>query len=125
MARLAWMALAVLLASCATTAGYEKILNSWVGREEIDLVRTWGPPLQTYETAGRKFLSYSSEKMVYRPASPGIVHTTRLGNGAYSSRVLGGVGSSLTHFSCQTVFELDGTKVVSWTHNGNACKADD
>ena len=71
MARLALMAIVALLASCATTAGYERILNSWVGREEIDLVRSWGPPLQAYETAGRKFLSYSSEKMVYRAASPG------------------------------------------------------
>lgn len=125
MTRLAWIALTSLLASCATTAGYEKMLNSWVGREEIDVVRRWGPPQQTYETAGRKFLSYSSEKTVFRPASPGIVHTTRISNSAYSSRVLGGVGPTLTHFACQTIFELDGARVVSWTHNGNACKAEE
>lgn len=117
-------AIAVLAASCATTAGYEKMLSSFVGLEEIELVRRWGPPLQTYETGGRRFLSYQSDRTIYRAGTPGIVHTTVIGTTAYS-RVLGGVPGSWSRWLCQTVFELDGTKVVAWSHQGNDCRAEE
>ena len=55
------------LSGCATTAGYEKVLNSWVGAQEIDLVRSWGPPVQVYEAGGRKFTVYSAKRNVYLP----------------------------------------------------------
>jgi hypothetical protein len=32
----------IFMIGCATTANYEKILSSWVGANEIDLVRAWG-----------------------------------------------------------------------------------
>lgn len=39
----------LLLAGCATTAGYEKILNSWVGDNVDHLVSSWGPPASSYQ----------------------------------------------------------------------------
>jgi len=114
--------LANVLASCATTAGYEKLLSSWVGAQEIDLVRSWGPPIQSYETGGRKFIVYSSSRTVYLPGSAPSYQTTVIGNTAYTNAVGGSPPMNIGK-SCTTTFELDGSKVVSWSYKGNDCKA--
>ncbi|MCG2739186.1 MAG: hypothetical protein L6300_02980 [Syntrophaceae bacterium] len=116
------IALATVLASCATTAGYEKVLKSWVGAQEIDLVRSWGPPIQSYEAGGRKFIVYSSHRNVYLPGTAPSYQTTVIGNTAYTNAVGGSPAMNISK-SCTTTFELDGSKVVSWTYKGNACKA--
>lgn len=116
------IALAAVLASCATTAGYEKVLKSWVGAQEIDLVRSWGPPIQFYEAGGRKFIVYSSRRNVYLPGSAPSYQTTVIGNTAYTNAVGGSPAMNISK-SCTTTFELDGSKVVSWTYKGNDCKA--
>lgn len=112
----------VLLTACATTAGFEKKLNAWIGAEEIDLVRSWGPPLRSYETAGRKFIVYSAYREVYLPGTPPLYHTTIVGNTAYTN-VTGGIPPMYMGLDCTTVFELQGTKIIAWSHQGNNCKA--
>jgi len=97
--------LSTLIVSCATTAGYEKVLNSWVGKQEVDLVRSWGEPIQSYEDGGHKFIVFSSERVKVVPTSGPplwLVNVVKL--------------------SCTTTFKLDGSKVVSWTYEGNDCK---
>lgn len=122
MQRFLLITFAAVLASCATTAGYEKLLNSWVGAQEIDLVRSWGPPIQSYETGGRKFIVYSSSRNVYLPGTAPSYQTTYIGNRAYTNAV-GGSPAMNTDKSCTTTFELDSSKVVSWSYKGNDCKA--
>lgn len=122
MSRFLFICIAVVLTACATTAGYEKALNTWLGMQEIDLVRSWGPPLQTYETGGRKFIVYSSRRNVYQPGTPPTYQTTVVGNTVYTNRIGGSPGIIIDR-SCTTTFELDGTQVVSWSYNGNDCKA--
>ena len=39
---------AAALASCATTAGYESMLQTWVGSSTDQLVSRWGPPQSSY-----------------------------------------------------------------------------
>lgn len=114
--------IAAALTACATTAGYEKILNSWVGVQEIDLVRAWGPPLQSYETGGHRFIVYSSRRNVYLPGTPPTYQTTIVGNTAYTNAVGGSPGMTIDK-TCTTTFELEGTRVISWSHQGNDCKA--
>jgi hypothetical protein len=36
-------------ANRATTANYEKILQSWVGSHADNLVASWGPPQSSYQ----------------------------------------------------------------------------
>lgn len=110
------------LSGCATTAGYEKVLNSWVGAQEIDLVRSWGPPVQVYEAAGRKFTVYSAKRNVYLPGTSPTYQTNVIGNTAYTTAV-GGSPAMNIGMSCMTTFELEGSRVVSWTYKGNDCKA--
>ena len=56
--------LAILLTTgCATTANYEKILQTWVGSPVDSLVRSRGPPQSQYELSdGGKVIEYSSSR---------------------------------------------------------------
>lgn len=112
----------VALSACATTAGYEKMLNSWVGAQEIELVRRWGPPQQSYEAGGRKFIVYSAQRNVYIPGVAPTYQTNVVGNTAYTTAV-GGSPPMNIGMSCTTTFELDASRVVSWSYKGNDCKA--
>ena len=112
----------VLLAACATNAGFEKILDSWVGAQEIDLVRSWGPPVRSYEAGGRKFIAYESHRNVYVPGVAPTYQTTIIGNTVHTNAVGGSPPLNIGK-SCTTTFELEGSKVVSWTYKGNDCKA--
>ncbi len=62
----------LLLCGCAlaTTAGYEKMLDTWVGRQEIDLVRSWGAPDRVHEVDGCRFIGFSSHHRVYQSGTP-------------------------------------------------------
>ena len=112
----------IALSGCATTAGYEKLLNSWVGAQEVDLIRSWGPPVQAYEAGGRKFVAYSSRRNVYLPGTAPTYRTNVVGNTAYTTAV-GGSPAMNVDMSCMTTFELEGSRVVSWSYKGNDCKA--
>ncbi len=124
MPRYPLVSILLALSACATTAGYEKVLNSWVGSQEIDLVRSWGPPAQSYETGRRKFIAYSSRRNVYMPGIAPTYQTNVIGNTAYTTAV-GGSQAMNIGMSCMTTFELDGSSVVSWSYKGNDCKAKD
>jgi hypothetical protein len=115
-------AILFVLAGCATTANYEKILSSWVGFTELDIIRKWGPPQQSYETGGRKFLVYSSARNMYLPGTAPSYTTTVIGNTAYTNRVGGTPGQNIG-LSCQTTFEISDEKIVSWRWQGNDCTA--
>ena len=77
------------LSGCATTAGYEKVLDSWVGAQEVDLVRSWGPPVQAYETGGRKFIVYSAKRNVCLPSLSPTYQANVVGDTAYTTAVGG------------------------------------
>ncbi|MGV1099143.1 hypothetical protein ACUUL3_06975 [Thiovibrio sp. JS02] len=110
------------LSGCATTAGYEKLLSSWVGMQEIDLVRTWGAPMQTYELDGHKFIVYVSQREVYYPGTPPTYQTTVRGDTAYITGYGGSPARSIDR-SCRTTFEIEGTKIISWSFQGDDCRA--
>jgi hypothetical protein len=109
-----------VLAGCATTANYEKMLDSWVGATELDLIRQWGAPVQAYESSGRKFLVYNSQRNVFIPGVQPTYTTTMIGNTAYTSAA-GGTPAQNVALSCQTTFELLDDEIVSWSWRGNDC----
>jgi hypothetical protein len=111
-----------ILTACATTAAYEKILSSWVGSSENDLVRSWGPPDSVYENSGTKYLTYSKSEHGYVPGVAPTYRTNVVGNTAYTRAVGGSPGYAISQ-QCKTSFELVGGQVVSWRHEGNGCTA--
>ncbi|WP_153307520.1 lipoprotein [Desulfospira joergensenii] len=116
--------LALVVSSCATTAGYKKIVESWIGASELDLIRSWGPPQQTYETGGVKFLVYNSSRNVYLPGRAPTYSTKVIGNTAYTTSS-GGRPARNLNYNCQTTFEVIDDKIVSWKFRGNDCTAEE
>lgn len=84
----------ILASGCATTEKYNETINSWVGSQEIELIKSWNPPKETYETQGSKFLVYSW------------------------SQYIEGIGTA----HCKTVFEVREGVIVSAQATGNDCK---
>jgi hypothetical protein len=114
--------LGIFIVGCATTANYEKILSSWVGAKEIDLVRAWGAPDNQYESSGTKFLTYQKSNNIYMPGTAPTYSTTMIGNKAYTSSSGGSPAYNIQMF-CKTTFEVKNERIVSWRWEGNGCKA--
>lgn len=139
---------ALVLAGCATTQGYEAILNTWVGDTSDHLVSVWGPPSQQYNlSGGGRVLEYSRSTEIvlpgtttYQPVtttSSGTVAARSTSMGSYDSVQTTGTyeGTSTTYVpqttapthipqNCVTRFTTDGSgRVVSWAWQGNACRA--
>lgn len=111
-----------LLLGCVTTANYEAILQSWVGKPEIDLLHSWGPPSSVYESGGIKFLTYDKSSQAYIPGTAPSYQSTVVGNTVYTHSVGGSPGYAISQ-NCRTTFELSSGLVTSWRWDGNACKA--
>jgi Tfp pilus assembly protein PilP len=106
----------LVLAGCATSANYQKNLNAWVGEDESALVAKWGKPNKTYEVDGFTYLVYNTSG---EASSPGI-------NTDSQSTVAGANGwiPSLTFWStCQTTFEIQKGKVVTFEFKGADCRS--
>lgn len=96
---------AVAGVSCATTAGYEEVLNSWVGSDISMLIESWGPPSQTYNLPdGRTMYTWdTSSGAVAAPAGRFAVAVPR---------------------GCTTTFTVDDIGIVqSWRYEGNSCRS--
>lgn len=112
----------VILAGCATTANYEKLLSSWVGHSELELIRAWGSPVGQYESGGVRFVTYEQRRNVFIPGTNPTYQTNIIGNTAYTTAV-GGSPAYNIPLSCRTTFEIQNERVTSWRWEGNGCKS--
>jgi hypothetical protein len=88
-----------IVAGCATTANYEDLLKTWVGRSEDELVKDWGAPSSVFQAASSKYYTYVRNKSCYS------------GKDSYTTCV------------CNTTFELESSRVRAWRWDGNGCTA--
>lgn len=123
MMKIATIALAaVVLGGCATAGKYKRSVDSWIGAREVDLVRKWGPPHQTYDSGGSRFLGYSSQRNVIVPGVAPTYTTQMYGNTAFTTSS-GGVPPSSFTASCMTTFEVKDEVIVAATFKGSDCKS--
>lgn len=108
MSRCLILAAALVVASCATTGGYESSLKPWAGAQEADLLRAWGTPARSYEANGRKFIVFEAQREIHLPDS------------SDEGQAGGSIGMDVG-LSCTTTFELENSKVVSWSYKGDDC----
>jgi hypothetical protein len=113
---------AVMLAGCATNARYQSMIDSWVGKQEMELIRQWGPPHGSYDSGGHTFLTYTNEGSVYIPGTTSTASTTVIGNSAYTN-VYPGMAPQNIRTWCRTVFEVADGVIVSSGGQGNHCVA--
>jgi hypothetical protein len=105
-----------------TRAGYERMLDSWVGVQEVDLVRNWGAPDQVHEAGGHRFIGYAAKRKVHHSGTPTTVVTV-IKDGSESTTTTDGTPDYVEERLCKTTFELESSKVVAWSFQGNDCVA--
>lgn len=122
MRRIFAITFALVLTGCATQANYEKILQSWVGTAEQDLIDKWGPPSRVYVASERKYLTYDEASTMILPGQAPSYTTTMIGNTAYTTAV-GGYDPTMIDLSCSTTFVIAKGVIQSWSIRGNHCVA--
>lgn len=89
----------VLLSGCATSEGYNRILNTWLDSDKQNLIETWGVPTNTYRLNDHiEYLSY--------------LRTS-----------ISSVDGNIYNWKCETTFTVEDNKITSWKYNGNNCEA--
>lgn len=99
------LALTLSLVGCATTEGYEQLLDTWYGSSEDNLIASWGVPRAVYETDGKKY-------MVFFEMSESYVSPNPFAPFGYMQK-----------FHCETTFTFENGRVTGWRYKGNKCKA--
>jgi hypothetical protein len=133
----------LLLSGCATTGGYETVLQSWVGDTTDHLVSVWGVPQQEYrQDNGGKVLEYVHSGQFVVPGATTYQPVTTSTRGTLSTYGSNGVdangtynGTSTTyapHTSAPTVFsqrcvtrftsDANG-RITRWAWQGNSCRS--
>jgi hypothetical protein len=135
--------LGALLSACATTAGYEAVLNTWVGDTSDHLVAVWGVPQQSFRTRdGGVILQYQRTGQIVLPGVTTYHPVTTYNNGTVNSTTSNGTqidgsynGTSTTYVpqtsdpivipqACATRFTVDASgRITNWSWQGNACRA--
>ena len=58
------------LAACdVPTLEQKKVLDSMVGRTDVDVIRQFGVPTRAYQAGGHNFLAYIQNETQYSPGS--------------------------------------------------------
>jgi hypothetical protein len=107
---------------CATTANYEKVLQTTIGKSEKDLVAVWGIPQGSYENEGVRYLTYSRSESGVIPGQPARANTVTISGKSYTNMVGGSPAIGYTN-ACTTIFKIENKLVVSYEYKGNDCKA--
>jgi hypothetical protein len=131
------------VAGCASTAGYEAVLRSWVGDSQDNLVSTWGNPDSQYPlSSGGRVLQYSRSASIMIPGQTAYQPVTTYQSGTATLTSINGVtangaynGTSTTYVphtsdpviiakNCTTRFTVDSSGLITnWAWQGSACLA--
>jgi hypothetical protein len=114
--------IAFVITGCATHENYKKILDTWVGQSEADLIRSWGVPINSYDAGGNTFLVYQTTRQYTTQGQPSTYSTYNVGN-TYYTQEHKGYSSQSYERSCVTTFELLYGTIISWRSQGNDCTA--
>jgi hypothetical protein len=114
--------LALLFIGCATTANYEKMLQTTIGMSETNLVARFGIPQGSYENEGIRYLTYSRSESGVIPGQPARANTVVIGGVPYTNMVGGTPSIGYTN-SCSVTFTIINKSVARYQYKGNDCKA--
>lgn len=114
----------VLISGCATTAGYEKILNTWIGLSEEQLFEKWGVPDVIYQNNDKKYFVYNSQSSSYIPGvAPSYYSTYNSFTNTITTTTYGGMPGYTMNLYCKTTFILENGVISNWQWRGNNCVA--
>src|SRR6266851_5288976 len=101
----------LLMVSCGGTTSPKKTygdkLTTWIGADVNALLRSWGPPTQTFP------MPNGNTMLVYDSGGPTVVYPPTRGP-------LGISPGFVTSSNCRTRMEVDGLgRIVHWAFEGN------
>lgn len=106
-----------LFAGCATTKGYQQLVDAWVGGNEQALLESprWGVPDKSFKQAnGNTVYCYVIHRVVSTPTQ---IHTNPNGRATV-------VTGSIVERECETCFYLNSDLIIyHYTFKGNDCLA--
>lgn len=113
------------LAACQVpTAKERRQLDSMIGKQAIDVVRTYGVPTREFVSGNHTFLSYINQQTDYSMMPMSGWGYGGWGGGwggpGWGGGGWGGTGTAYT-YTCQTNFELVNGVVSAWTMRGDGC----
>jgi hypothetical protein len=119
---------ALLIAACATSAGFDARMQGFVGVTEGDLVQALGVPDGDFTTPeGRRFLQY--ERLGTATPTPAPVLGIGVGGFGWRGGLGSGVGIGATYPAfalpppCSVTFEIRAARVASFSRRGAGCVA--
>jgi len=121
---LATMASLALLGGCATTAGYQSMLQTWMGQNEQSLVTGWGAPSAVSESPPYRYLTFTRfSGYDYTTVGYGYGYGY-YGYYGYPWYGYGAPGYTYaTPIICTTMFALQNGVVVNSSFQGSVCVA--
>ena len=111
--------LALTMSACATSKGYEELMNTWIGANVNKLMEVWGYPTRSFEEPnGNTIYAYTVSSndttqidFLHNPDLPDIPSS--------GAQIRGGKSYS---FVCNTYFEVNEEKeIVKVEWKGNRC----
>jgi predicted small secreted protein len=116
--------IAASLAGCATTAGFEKVMNSYLGHNVNDFIAATGyaPQQVLPDGSGKLYVFGASSTGYYQLPQTTTASVTGYGNSAYGTATTSGGGTIPINRQCSWTFRTraDGT-IHTWNARGNAC----
>lgn len=136
------IAFAAIACSCATTANYENVLNSWVGVHVDNLVSSWGPPQGSFglsdgSTVVEYIRSGNAQVGGYTYMAPQTTYhsgqASAYGSGGFAYGTYSGTSTTYVqrqaptyniNLLCKTRFTVNPYGIITkWSWQGNNCKA--
>lgn len=97
----------ILLTGCATTAAYEKILNTWLGETEKHLIQKWGVPDGVYDNGNQRYLVYIRQSTMYFPGTPPTYQSQYDSlTGTVTTTQTGGYSGYAVNYYCKTTYTV-------------------
>ncbi len=118
----------LLLAACSGNGrgSYANELQSWVGRSEYQLYRSWGQPANVFYVApNQKVVTYvtSSTQEDNNPYSHQLYYGGMGEDNSWWDKLFGppGAGEQPKIYYCKTSFVIQNSVIVNFNFNGDDC----
>ena len=122
------------LSSCASTQKYDQMLNTWIGKPEASLLKSWGTPsARKINADGSQVITFTqvqnitvpSEFYLYNPYSlQGDASIYAPFDGDYAFTPYAKNLGVTQEYVCQTSFYIQNNLVTGWKWKGNNCFAE-
>lgn len=111
-----WIIGLLLLGGCATTEGYNRRINSWIGIDVSQLLEKWGPPTSEYD------LPNGNRIYTWRKGGEGLGYIIPVGGMLVAARE---DKTCTTHFEVNKYsIDKEYIRVMRAWAEGNGCKAE-